>query len=63
MERFEHPPGLDESSLEQLQESDGAAQLDRLVAGVAVHGPHLTQDGLELLQSDSHLAAEAPCVR
>ncbi|MFI1293770.1 hypothetical protein ACH4VM_35995 [Streptomyces sp. NPDC020792] len=39
MERFEHPPGLDESSLGQFQESDGAPQFYRLVAGVAVHGP------------------------
>ncbi|MFF3879290.1 hypothetical protein [Streptomyces sp. NPDC001978] len=63
MERFEHPPCLDESSLVQFQEPDGTPQFNRLIAGVAVHRPHLTQDGLELLQGDRHLAQFGAIVR
>jgi hypothetical protein len=70
VERFKHPPGLGETPLGQLQESDGAPQFDRLVAGVArlvagvaVHRPHLAQDSLELLQGDRHLAQFGATVR
>ncbi|MFJ4515921.1 hypothetical protein [Streptomyces sp. NPDC088816] len=59
MERLEHPPGLDESSLGQFQESDGAPQFYRFVAGVAVHGPHPAEDGLEPLQGERLIATGA----
>ncbi|WP_369248142.1 hypothetical protein [Streptomyces sp. R41] len=62
VERFEHPPGLDELSLGQSRNS--MARRSSIASSLAsLSGPHLPPDGLDLLQGDGHLAQFDAAVR